>query len=205
LRKCVRPDEPHVLKENASKWNAQWENLKRSNPSASFAWYQSGSVAVNQLIRDDLSKMTQGHCAFCDVNRLEPESVEHFQPKSDARFYQLAYAWSNLFLCCGGCQLHKREQWDERLLRPDAADYRFEQYFQFDYTTGGISPSDVATPDDQARAAITIQFYGLDSPKRRRYRREELRRWLAAKYAMDIDDFAYRDYLDRDCPPATAV
>jgi len=38
-------------------------------------------------------------------------------------------------------------------------------------------------------------MYALDSEKRRKYRRQELRRWSQTTDA-NLDDFAYRDFLE---------
>jgi uncharacterized protein (TIGR02646 family) len=142
--------------------------------------------------------MTQGHCAFCDCFPLDDRSkepIEHFKPKSDPRFYADAYAWDNLYYCCDCCQSTKGERWDDRLLRPDAADYSFERYFLFDYTTGEIKANWLAGAADQARASATIEHYGLDLPEKRRSRCLELRKWQRSS-ERDLDEWAYRDFLD---------
>jgi uncharacterized protein (TIGR02646 family) len=120
--------------------------------------------------------------------------IEHFKPKSDPRFYGEAYAWDNLYYSCDCCQSSKGERWDECLLRPDAADYSFERYFCFDYTTGQIKPNCLATAADQERAAVTIRLYGLDLAEKRRSRCLELRKWLRSG-DRNLDEWAYRDFL----------
>ena len=195
MRKIHRSSEPDILVQNASKWNSQWTDLKAKNPSAQFNWYRVDGKSARDWILPDLAAMTQGHCAFCDRFTVEPESVEHFRPKSDSRFLHLAYSWENLFFCCGGCQNEKREQWDELLLNPDANDYSFSRYFVFDFTIGSISPNPRASAEDQSKARATIQIYGLDTLQRRRFRRLELKRWLNSK-SLSINSFAYRDFVE---------
>ncbi|MCA9063596.1 MAG: TIGR02646 family protein [Planctomycetaceae bacterium] len=198
MRKQQRPPIPAVLEEHSEKWNKQWKQRKQENPSATFQWYQHQGRAARDWILADLREMTQGHCAFCDGFPLENtsgEPVEHFRPKSDERFFHLAYSWENLFYCCEACQKCKREQWDDDLLKPDAVDYEFETYFQFDFTTGAIEPNRFSTPDAQRRASVTIAMYGLDSEVRQRHRRLELRKWQKCGTDEDLNDFAYRDFL----------
>jgi uncharacterized protein (TIGR02646 family) len=132
------------------------------------------------------------------------EPIEHFKPKSDPRFYAEAYAWENLYYCSERCQSSKGERWDDFLLRPDAADYGFERYFAFDFTTGEIRANPCADPADQARAEITIRMYGLDTQQRRRCRRAELRRWQRS-HERHLDEWAYRDFLDMADGPETVA
>lgn len=201
MRKISRPPKPRILVENGDRWNEQWKNLKTEKPGAQFNWYQHESRSARDWLLPDLAAMTHEHCAFCDRYTVEPDSIEHFRPKSDSRFLHLAYEWENLFFCCGGCQSEKSEQWDDGLINPDAADYSFSRYFIFDWGTGEMSPNPMSSPTDQARAETTIRMYGLDTPKRRRFRLEALRNYLRSP-GMPIDDSAYRDFVAS--PPGTA-
>ncbi len=194
MRKLIRPAAPSVLQEHSERWNNQWKELKTNSPSAQFHWYAFEKRSARDWILKDLATMTQGHCAFCDRFTVEPESVEHFRPKSDPRFLHLAYSWGNLYFCCGGCQNYKREQWDEGLLNPDADDYVFDRYFAFDFTTGALIPNPAASDANQQRADVTIRLYGLDSTERRRFRLMELRNWQRTD-GMELDEFAYRDFV----------
>lgn len=196
MRKQTRPPEPGVLAKHGTRWNRQWRNLRVRNPQAPFQWYRTDNRSAREWILPDLREMTQGHCAFCDAFPLEDRStepIEHFRPKSDPRFYNQAYAWKNLYYCCERCQSNKGEQWDDRLLRPDATDYSFTEYFDFNFRTGMIQPNATAERADQLRAEVTIDLYGLDSDARRRYRKLERRRWRRDRSA--INNWAYRDFL----------
>ena len=197
MRKFRRLTEPDVLTENSERWNRQWVELRESNSSAKFNWYQHEGKSARDWIIDDLFGLTDGHCSFCDRFTVEPESIEHFKPKSKPEFANLAYSWSNLYFCCGGCQNHKKEKWDERLLRPDDENYSFLKYFNFDFGSGKIFPNPCSSVEDQQRAEVTIEIYGLDSEKRRRFRKTEFRRWSkSTSTEREIDDFAYRDFLE---------
>ncbi len=179
MKKQTRPTEPEVLQQNAAKWNAAWAALRAKNPSASFNWYQFKGKSAREWILPTLREMNDAHCSFCDAFPLEAitnEPIEHFKPKSDPRFHNEAYSWSNLFYSCDFCQGQKREQWDDQLLAPDATEYSFHHFFIFDFTTGAIAPNPTASFDMQERARITIEMYGLDLDPRRRMRREEARK-----------------------------
>lgn len=194
MRKQARPDEPEVLRANSARWNQQWAELRQRNPSAQFSWYKLDSKDAREWVLPDLWSMTQGHCAFCDAFPLEDrtnEAVEHFKPKTDARFYLEAYTWTNLYYCCGFCQAQKNSQWNDDLLRPDAADYEFGTHFYYEFTTGEMK----AVPGAEgSRARVTIEMYGLDEPPKRRMRQLELRKWQRST-DRNIDEFAYRDFV----------
>jgi uncharacterized protein (TIGR02646 family) len=199
MRRQLRPPLPDVLVRQGERWTRQWTELRAANPKAAFQWYQADGRSAREWLLPCLKDMTQGHCAFCDSFPLDDRStepIEHFRPKSDPRFYAQAYAWENLFYCCDRCQKSKREQWDDGLLRPDADDYTFLRYFMFDYTTGEIRPNILANTADQTRAQVTIAMYGLDLPERRSGRRRELRDWQRMSGQDDLDNRAYRDFLE---------
>ncbi len=77
--------------------------------------------------------------------------------------------------------------WDDDLLRPDHENYRFDAYFQFDYTNGAMTPSSLATEQAINQAKATIKAYGLDIQERRR--KPELRKWQKSS-DRDIDEWA---------------
>ncbi|HPM81361.1 MAG TPA: TIGR02646 family protein [Candidatus Anammoximicrobium sp.] len=210
MRKQTRPPVPAILQKNGERWTRQWVELRGKNPIAAFQWYQADGMSARTWLLPHLKDMTQGHCAFCDCFPLDDRSkepIEHFKPKSDARFYAEAYSWQNLYYCCDCCQSSKRERWDDRLLRPDADDYSFTKYFVFDYTTGEIRANSRASVEDQSRAETTIALYGLDLSEKRLARRLELRKWQRS-VDRRLDEWAYRDYLDtasRPSPPSQTV
>lgn len=200
MRKHDRSPAPEVLRNHGARWTQQWMELRRRNPGAQFQWYEVDGRDAREWLLPDLKAMTQGHCAFCDTFPLEDrtlESIEHFKPKADQRFEAHAYDWTNLYFCCGLCQSEKGVSWDDDLLRPDHENYRFDAYFQFDYTNGAMTPSSLATEQAINQAKATIKAYGLDIQERRRMRQLELRKWQKSS-DRDIDEWAYRDYLQND-------
>ena len=196
MRKFNRAAEPAVCTTHSAKWNDQWVELRKTNPNASFNWYQVEGKTARDHMLPTLYAQSQGHCCFCDafpVAGVSNQTIEHFRPKS--QFPHLAYSWTNLYYCCDACQNAKLEQWEEQLLHADAEDYQFSRYFEFDFTTGAIRPNMLANEADQQRAAITIRLYGLDSPDRRRNRQDEAERY--AKPGCKASElWAYRDFLD---------
>ena len=200
MRSQDRPSEPEVLKANSQKWNEQWVKLKTQNPAASFSWYRIGNQSARDSILPALGEMNQRHCSFCDSFPLERqgEPIEHFRPKSDSRFLQLAYTWTNLYYCCHGCNKEKHDQWDEQLIAPDDLEYSFLRYFYFDFVDGRILVNPIAEEIDQQRAAVTISIFQLNQPSLCRLRREALDIWTnLPEESRLLDRHAFRDFL---CP-----
>jgi uncharacterized protein (TIGR02646 family) len=200
VRKFDRADPPAAWVENEAKWNQQWVELLQRNAKAAFAWYSHEGSSARDIALPHLKRQTGEHCSFCDgfpVEGVSVDTIEHFRPKCASRFPQHAYTWSNLYYCCGCCQSEKGDQWDDGLLAPDDPEYTFQRYFEFDFTTGAIRPSTIASDADKRRAEVTISMYGLDTDSRRRFRRLELKKWLGAKTKERVlDESPYRDYLE---------
>jgi|GEM_PF-328212 len=199
MRKFQRAVEPDAIKEHCEKWNSQWSTLCANNPSAQFSWYSVDGRKANHYILGPLKAQTQAHCSFCDgfpIGGVSNDTIEHFRPKSKSHFPELAYSWSNLYYCCSSCQSAKTDQWDERLLKPDADSYTFEKYFEYDFTTGGMRPNPLAQPIDRKRAEVTIQLYQLNTRVRQRNRLLEARKFeKGAKGMVGSDEWAYRDFV----------
>jgi len=192
LRRLVRPSQPECLENNSVKWTEAFVASRQQNPKHRFSWPKPDCY---QAIRKQLSEMTQTHCAFCDgqIGTESRETVEHFRPKS--QFPGFAYQWDNLFPCCDMCQSQKREQFDDGLLKPDAADFAFMRYFVVNFKTGEIEPSPHADEQLQYQAKITIRIYGLNLPARNNARRREWERFCRDPEPF-LDDYNYRFFLD---------
>src|SRR6266478_7928984 len=162
MRQFERAPAPPFLAENWENWGLEWEERHATNPGTAFNWHQVDGEPVNQKLLVGLKTQTQSHCSFCDNFPVSPPSIdtiEHFRPK--ARYPRVAYQWANLYYCCMYCQ-RKGDVFDEATLQPDAPDYRFERYFRWDHTQGTISPNELALPEDQQRAQVTIDLYRLN-------------------------------------------
>jgi uncharacterized protein (TIGR02646 family) len=200
MRKQDRGPKPEVLEHKEDDWTKGW--VKRSAEGGKFSWPQYDRKKLNAILVPLLREQTAGHCSFCDgypVDATSPETIEHFRPKGKDLFPELAFAWDNLFYCCQRCQEEKREQFDEKLLKPDAEGFAFAKYFVCDFTTGEIKPSPRASEVDRERARITCELYGLNAHNRPTYRRQEVRKYLNAKKLGEdvrLEDYAYRDFLE---------
>lgn len=110
----------------------------------------------------------------------------------------LAYVWHNLFLCCDVCQNAKGENYDKKLLKPDAIEYEFNRYFKIKAKTGEIVINPAASTEDKQRAQITIDIYDLNSEVRKSSRIKQLQLKYMFKYRKkgiyndDLDNFSYR-------------
>lgn len=192
MRKIVRNEAPSCLMDSAQAWTAEFVALRKTNPNYRFSWR---SDKCYEAIRQKLSEMTQGHCAFCDgqIGTESRETVEHFRPKS--QFPDLAYAWGNLFPCCDMCQSQKLEKFDPALLKPDDVEYRFDGYFIANYRTGELEPLPGASQRIKQSAETTIQLYGLNLPARNKARIREWERF-SRDLSSCVDDYNYRFFLE---------
>ncbi|MFT5647313.1 MAG: hypothetical protein ACI976_002003, partial [Aureispira sp.] len=107
---------------------------------------------------------------------------------------KVAYAWSNLFLCCTGCQKRAKgwktyEHKQHLVLKPDVASYSFDKYFIFDSKTGNIEVNKFnTTPKDQERAELTIIYYQLNGFKRPQSRRSQFTKFYTSLTSNKIKD-----------------
>jgi uncharacterized protein (TIGR02646 family) len=198
MRKFQRVNQPDFLVDRWKTWGEEWERRRSENPKAGFNWRQFNGTPVNQLLLPPLKAQTQDHCSFCDAFPVSPpaiDTIEHFRPKST--FPKDAYRWDNLYFCCMYCQ-QKGDDFNEDLLRPDADDYDFDQYFRWDFTRGRIEINELAPEKNQRRAEVTIRLYRLNE-KHPTLRRLEMRRRKQGQNDP-LDEFAYRHYVGS--PPA---
>jgi uncharacterized protein (TIGR02646 family) len=198
MRKLKRSAEPEVLQLKSAIWNQQWVELRQRNPAAQFTWYSHNGKTAREWILNDLREMTDGHCSFCDawpIDASSLESIEHFRPKHDERFWNLAFTWTNLYYCCDQCQNIKLGQWEDSLVAPDEPGYEFENYFEFDIGTGRINPNRFADHHIQASAEAVIRIFGLNEGRRPFRRLHALVMWQNCK-VQDIEESAYRNFIE---------
>lgn len=196
MHRVTRPDAPGVFAENALRWRDQYV-VRRADGPASFDWYVAGGVRARDIALQALRIMTAGHCAYCDGYPVFlGETIDHFRPKST--WPELAYDWGNLYVCCAQCQ-KRGDRFDEGLLRPDASDYAFDRYFECDLATGRLAPAGDASPDDQGRAAVTIQLFNLNHPTLVVLRRDA---W-AKRREPSTDEDPFRFLPPRLVPPTS--
>ena len=192
MRKFERAAEPAFLSDKWKPWGLEWEQRRNETPGAKFHWHEIDGERVNQKLLPVLKNQTQDHCSFCDAFPVAPpaiDTIEHFRPK--VAFPREAYHWDNLYFCCVHCQ-QKGDQFDENLLRPDAVDYQFDQYFRWDFTTGEMKVNTLAPPADQYSADVTIKLYRLNEghPRLRKLAMKN----RTDQFEVAPDEFPYRHY-----------
>jgi uncharacterized protein (TIGR02646 family) len=195
MRKFERMPAPAFLLPHWEQWGIEWERRRNANSGAAFHWHRITGEPVNQKLLPQLKAQVQDHCSFCDNYPISPPSsdtIEHFRPKT--KFPREAYQWENLYYCCNYCQQKKGEAFDDLLLRPDAPDYSFEQFFRWDYTRGTLEVNEQAPEQDQHRARVTIETYGLNDGHPLLRRRELSRR--SRDPQAHLDGFAYRGFIE---------
>jgi uncharacterized protein (TIGR02646 family) len=193
MKETPRTEAPQNLKENYKKWGRQYKQfLKKDSKSLRFDWH-----SCYKEIEDALFRMTNNHCSFCDIQPLRASgpTVEHFRPKKE--FPLLAYFWGNLFYACSNCQ-KKGKRFNKKLLKPDRISYKFRYYFIYSYSTRIIKPNPARSVEDQERARITIEWYGLNKwgrPDERMKVLNEYREDITLGKQKDIIDYSYRFIL----------
>lgn len=188
-----RKPAPDFLFANWVEWSEEYANRKIANASAKFSWYKSGYQEINKLLLPDLQEQTQYHCSYCDRDLLflGDDTIDHFKPKGDSRFYRLAFQWENLFFCCWHCQKAKGEKYHEFLLRPDEPGFSFPKYFDYLALAGELRPNPMATEEEKKRAAITIEYFGMNEKGMPEARKREWQRFLNSKSPV-LNDFGFR-------------
>jgi uncharacterized protein (TIGR02646 family) len=180
--------------ENQDKWSKQYAaKLEDTTKKNTFKWAIYHKNPVNKLIEPHLAKMTNNHCAFCDIFPLRQSgaTIEHFRPKT--KFPYLSHRWENLFYCCHACQQCKGEKFDESLLKPDELGYDFDYYFVFDFRNEAIfiKSNPLRTEYEQKCAVVTIDLYGLNDFDRPEARWRVFHQFQNTNNPI-IEDYSYR-------------
>ena len=194
MRPFERLPAPDFLARNWERWGAEYATRKAEDPAARFSWSKPGHREMNHQIMPDLKTQTDKHCSYCDFypSRRGDDTIDHFKPKGDERFYRLAYQWENLYACCWHCQKAKAEQFDEALLRPDDSGYSFGRYFVFNAATGEIQPKPDAPEADKHRADLTIRLLDINHEGQRVARKRMWELHEAQGDRASLDDYAFR-------------
>jgi uncharacterized protein (TIGR02646 family) len=195
MRKFKRAAPPQYLTDNWEKWGLAYAKKKQANSTYTFQWKQYTKKKVNQLLLPFLTAQTDAHCSYCDhfPMGISDDTIDHFSPKGDSRFYHLVYNWLNLYYCCADCQRAKMESYDFGLLRPDDEVFSFERYFIVKFATGEIESNPSANEDEQMRASTTISILQLNDNARCTSRKHAIQRFQAVNETdRDLNDFPYR-------------
>jgi len=193
MRACTRNAAPPLLAAHAEEIGRSYAERKRREPAFRFSWPTTEGLSLFAIAQAALVEMTNNRCAYCDgfpIDAHGEEQIDHFRPKSDPRFYELVCTWTNLFLSCMKCNKSKGARWDDALLRPDDAGYRFERYFEYRTDTGELRENPAASPEDQRRATRTIEILGLNRAGLCIERRRMMRQLRGG--VLDEDDQRFR-------------
>lgn len=194
MKPFKRPKAPDWLIKNWKKWGERFkQKLDNSKKKNEFTWYSYKKEKVNKLLYPILRNLTQNHCSFCDGFPLQQtgETIEHFKPKS--KFPLLSYQWKNLYISCHNCQ-QKLDEFNDFLLKPDNRNYKFSEYFIFNYSSGEIKENPAKPLSNQQKAKETIRIYRLNDFGRPEDRKRVFKQFNDSNNPV-IDDFAYRFML----------
>ncbi len=201
MMRMVRSEAPPYLTENAANWTNNYVAKKRADASHKFRWpealHGAKRTALNQLLIRELLAITADHCAYCDgptLGETSRETIDHFRPKGEERFFHLAFAWDNLFPACDKCQQEKRDAFDDALLKPDEHCYDFDAYFDFNAKTGELAPNRRADAAGQHRAMVTIATFGLNIAARCASRLRHFERYYRDVVRMSGEDLNVLPY-----------
>lgn len=197
MRKFVRLQAPAILEQHWERIGNEYAAKRALDPSYSFSWPQIDKKKLNHEILPVLKGQTGEHCSYCDKYPLlrGDESIDHFKPKTDPRFYKEVSQWSNLYLACKHCQDSKSIQYGEKLLRPDDVHYHFNKYFTYNYNEHKIEPNPAATEQERSMAEETIKTFDLNHSSMKISRRHAHERYSRASNPV-LDDYNYRFILE---------
>lgn len=211
-----RPKEPDELRRHRPTLTRAFVKERRATGKTPSCDWPKVKNAEGELVtlQKLLSEHTAQHCSYCDsvMGYSSRDTIDHFLPKK--HFPCLAYVWSNLYLCCDGCQ-RKGTRYDKKALRPDEPGYSFSRYFR--YRSDGQISVIAAGEEDRERAEITLEVLDLNDHELVKDRRmafrlhskirmRPLRPGLDARVAMAMletqrqtfEDKPFRDFFSQD-------
>lgn len=178
LERTARPD---ILSRKAEGWTNAFVATRSVDPKHRPDSRQYAHREVREALRD----MSRAKCFYCETQLAEAdETVDHFVEVADDD--SLAFEWTNLYLCCGGCQAKRTS-----VPRDDALDPcgDIEPYEHLTFDDELIRPLDGST-----RGRATIRRYKLDRQDLDLRRMKQLQRLhklvieLQALYADGLPD-----------------
>jgi uncharacterized protein (TIGR02646 family) len=198
MNRTLREPAPALLEQHGAQIGIAYAQRRRTEPSYRYQWPHRNGQRLYDVAHAALRAMTDERCSYCDghpIDSVGEDQIDHFCPKSLPQFYELVCTWTNLFLTCVACNKAKLDAWHELLLRPDAADYSFERYFEYRFDTGELHPNTAASPFDQSRAAKTIEICDLNRAGACTQRRRTVRLIRSATSEHERADIPYRFLL----------
>lgn len=202
MNKLIRVDAPKILTEEMErKYGKRYKQNRERKPNFKFNWPKPNGQPLNQQLLPTLLEMSQKHCFYYDTAPLYlgDNTIDHFYPKTNPKYYELVCQWTNLYLSCRHCQEAKWEADPIDVIRPDEIIYEFEDYFLYDFTYHKINPNPLLNELNKKRALATIKIFQFNHESKTTARRHEYERYYGKKATNDIivqDDFAFRFMFD---------
>lgn len=192
-----------VQEKYTKSWTKRVRRFKENKiKTISFSWEK-----LDKELHPLLLNMTNNHCSFCDTKFDEDQiensvEIEHFKPK--IKYPKDSYNWHNLFIICHACNKAKNDEYKDELLKPDENNYQFDDYFRFNFRTGNgeieFIDDDYQDHTKKIKAKKMIEIYKLNRTGLCKARMSELKfvkKLKSNSQNIDIDNFKYRNYLER--------
>ena len=149
-----RSEPPPLLVAKQKAWTDRW--IRSRDMKKSWA-----TRAASKLLKNALTIMTHGKCAYCENLLLETFPVEHFLSKSE--FHEHAFQWENLFPACHDCNSKKGiRSPGKEIIRPDQEPDP-EDFFDVNVKGQLVANSNIAgDAAAKERVQLTIEFFSLN-------------------------------------------
>ncbi len=161
LTKKIQEQKTENWKKEIEKYNNLSPEDKRKTKTPHFSL--NSYKTLYSCLKENLLKMTDEHCSFCDTNfrKNERTEIEHFKPSS--KYFDDVLEWSNLYIICSTCNGKKGNRYEKYipLIKPDEENYKFEDYFKFEFAeaTDGIK---IKAKGENKKAQNIIKIYDLN-------------------------------------------
>ncbi len=172
-----RSGEPAVLAREKASWTNTLLNATGKNQQK-----QAEAKYRHSDIKEALVEMFHGKCAYCEsrISHIDYGHIDHFRPKSEARFRHLTFDWSNLFLACPRCNgpEHKGTHFPEQNeggppINP--CDDIPDEHLDFFYDSQcGVATATYKTE----RGRVSIDLFGLNRPDLRAHRSKSVKTFI---------------------------
>jgi uncharacterized protein (TIGR02646 family) len=100
--------------------DADWKQLLLKKPDSDHEWGRFCKRKLKKETLKQLEFMYQECCCYCEakISSSSYPEIEHFRPKSKREYKHLCYDYINLHYCCKKCNLHKADEYNEKMVSP---------------------------------------------------------------------------------------